>query len=242
MKRDTLRRNARKGDASKQIPSRKSTVDVTKTREDSDAVTFTHAESPSKRYAKLEPWFWLANQAFRRSDGRLLPPEATDDSEALTELWGQVIPRVERDESLAAVLRQIQVSPMPDREKDEWLCRLTWIVASTLEFYVERRETNRPMILGGAVLATFQVRDGRVAVNTSDAYRDFMAALDGAEAARIRSCPICRNFFFALRANQKACSKSCNQTRRVREWRSKQAPYEQTRKFKRAGVRPEGQK
>jgi hypothetical protein len=57
-----------------------------------------------------------------------------------------------------------------------------------------------------------------------------LTALEGVEVARIRRCPICERFFWAGRADQKACSKKCNQTRRVRLWREKyQETYKQRR-------------
>jgi hypothetical protein len=87
----------------------------------------------------------------------------------------------------------------------------------------------------------------RLAIRSFDPYRDyFLPALEGVEIERIRRCPVCGQFFFAVRWDRngkygsKACSKKCNQVRRMRDWRASQSVYEQNRKFKLAGVRPEG--
>ncbi|HKN60884.1 MAG TPA: hypothetical protein VJW93_06890 [Candidatus Acidoferrales bacterium] len=81
---------------------------------------------------------------------------------------------------------------------------------------------------------------GRVAVKSFDPYRDyFLRALEGTETKRIRRCPICDNLFFALRLTQRACSKRCAGTLRVRAWRAHQAKYEQTRKEKPETVKRE---
>jgi hypothetical protein len=82
--------------------------------------------------------------------------------------------------------------------------------------------------------------DGVVRVETFSPLATFFEALVGIEAARLRVCPICNKVFYALRITQMSCSRRCNQTRRVRERRKGQARYEQNRKFKLAGVRPEG--
>ncbi len=80
--------------------------------------------------------------------------------------------------------------------------------------------------------------------------RDFFKAAEGAEISRFRKCPICGALFYALRAARpergadagtKACSKRCANAFRVRKHREKQEKYELNRKFKRAGVRPEGE-
>jgi hypothetical protein len=89
-------------------------------------------------------------------------------------------------------------------------------------------------------------RQERLAIQSFDPYRDyFLPAIQGLEIERIRRCPVCGQFFFALRWDRdgkygtKACSKKCNQVRRMRDWRASQSAYEQNRKFKLAGVRPE---
>jgi hypothetical protein len=53
---------------------------------------------------------------------------------------------------------------------------------------------------------------------------------------RVRQCPVCKGFFFALRKDQKACSTRCNAARRVRQWRANQVQYEYRRKLRSAGL------
>jgi predicted nucleic acid-binding Zn ribbon protein len=94
-----------------------------------------------------------------------------------------------------------------------------------------------------AQFVSLKEKDGRIDAKAFDPYRDFfLLALSGSEVSRHRECEVCKSFFYAIRLNQSACSKRCNSVRRVRNWREKQATYEQSRKFKSAGVRPEGKK
>jgi hypothetical protein len=90
------------------------------------------------------------------------------------------------------------------------------------------------------------VRDkNRVRAQLLDPAKDLLNALDGAEAARVKRCIVCRNFFYALRCGKtgtKACSQRCNHIERTRRWRAEQARYEHHRKCKSAGVKLEGSK
>ena len=80
------------------------------------------------------------------------------------------------------------------------------------------------------------VRNGLVATSWVDPFKDFLTALAGVEAARVRQCTVCAHFFFALRKDQKACSKRCNGVRRVRDCRANQAQHEYRRKLRGAGL------
>ena len=80
------------------------------------------------------------------------------------------------------------------------------------------------------------VCNGLVATSWVDPFKDFLTALAGVELARVRQCDVCAHLFFALRKDQKACSKRCNATRRVREWRANQAQHEYRRKLRGAGL------
>lgn len=86
------------------------------------------------------------------------------------------------------------------------------------------------------------MREGVVATRYIDPFKDFVAALDGMPAGRIRVCPVCSRFFFASRKDQKACSRRCNAVRRVRDWRAKQGQHEYRRKLRTAGLLPRGRK
>jgi hypothetical protein len=67
--------------------------------------------------------------------------------------------------------------------------------------------------------------DGHLIHNPGNLRALFVDALRGAELARFKRCPICKQFFYALRAktesgtDTKACSKVCNNRLGVRRWR-----------------------
>ena len=87
----------------------------------------------------------------------------------------------------------------------------------------------------------FNVPDGRAAP-APDPYRQFIQTLEGLELFRIRRCPVCGAIFFAARKDKGACSPSCLNVYRVREFRKlgqqRRRQYEQARarKKKLAGV------
>jgi hypothetical protein len=87
--------------------------------------------------------------------------------------------------------------------------------------------------------------DGRLTDNPGNLRALFIDALRGAELLRFNRCPGCARFFYRTRNDRYGglgCSKPCNNALRQSRWRSKQEFYEQTRKYKLAGVRPEGNK
>ena len=60
-------------------------------------------------------------------------------------------------------------------------------------------------------------------------------ALEGVEAERIRTCPICEQIFWAGRINQPACSKRCSHALRNRKYRER---YLTDYKMQRIGLAP----
>ena len=86
--------------------------------------------------------------------------------------------------------------------------------------------------------------DGRLMENPGNLRARFVEALRGAELVRFKRCPICKQFFYALRAltdsatDSKACSPPCNDALRVRRWRDRQAQHEYNRKLKLSGIKP----
>ena len=80
------------------------------------------------------------------------------------------------------------------------------------------------------------MRRGVICLQWFDPFREFLRALEGIEATRVRQCPICGRFFLVLRKDQKACSKRCNAVRRVRNWRANQEEHEYRRKLRSAGL------
>ena len=90
----------------------------------------------------------------------------------------------------------------------------------------------------GIARSEIWLRAGRIASHWAAPFCDFLTALEGFEAACLRQCAVCSRFFAALRKDQKACSKRCNTSRRVRQWRMHQALYEYRRKLRGAGLAP----
>jgi len=148
-------------------------------------------------------------------------------------------------------LRSLRTNP---REASRFL-NLASEVASTLRTlamasspHVLKAAGNAPLLIErlyetpATSWAEIWVRNGAVRARWVDPFKDFLDALEGVEAARVRQCPVCRRFFFALRKDQKACSKRCNGVRRVRHWRANQAEYEYRRKLKTAGLTPQKRK
>jgi hypothetical protein len=98
---------------------------------------------------------------------------------------------------------------------------------------------------GGEFWGDFsQTLDGYLMENPDNPRALFLEALRGAELARFKRCPICKQFFYALRAktdsatDSKACSLACNDALRVRRWRDNQAHHEYNRKLKLSGIKP----
>jgi hypothetical protein len=126
---------------------------------------------------------------------------------------------------------------------------LAYAAWETFEFLDRaRRETERGELFSvfptGAYRREFTITpDGRLSERQDLFHGKFLStALAGVEIARLMRCEVCQAFMYAVRLGQKACSKRCNDVRRVRRWRQKQAIYEQSRKFRSAGVRPKGSK
>jgi hypothetical protein len=125
---------------------------------------------------------------------------------------------------------------------NSWLYGLAFSVASALEFYVNengsrRAKSKRRGNVAGLPWAervppgttTFDVSAGRAVVILDDPFRDFGLAVRDAEVSRIRQCAICDRFFYAVRLDQKACSRRCNHIRHTRAWRKKKDQYKYSR-------------
>ncbi len=63
----------------------------------------------------------------------------------------------------------------------------------------------------------------------------FLPALEHCDVRRIRMCPICDKLFVALRLDQPACSRKCDNAHRARKFRRK---YESNRRrYRKRGIR-----
>ena len=79
-------------------------------------------------------------------------------------------------------------------------------VFDSFNFLVNARENERRGACHvGLSLQTELAGDGTVLL-VHDPYEDFLAALAGHDLKRLRSCPVCKHFFVALRSDQKACT------------------------------------
>jgi len=176
----------------------------------------------------------------RRLDGRLKAPEAADDEDRLavsTSLTLEVQPGRQWGNVLADVYEVVELPSKrfgADPEKvDEWAYCFVYSVAAGFEFFTSGTGVRTIEIPGSFV--EFAEQDGRIAITTRDPYHNFIAALERAEIDRIRKCEICGAFFYAVRKDKRACSKSCNDVRRMRKSRAKQTEYEYNRYLKLEG-------
>lgn len=75
-----------------------------------------------------------------------------------------------------------------------------------------------------------QVRPAGIDFLEPDPYRLFVAGLEHADLDRLRRCPGCRKYFFAIRKDQIACSPVHANAERQRRHRAKNKTYEVNRK------------
>jgi hypothetical protein len=102
-----------------------------------------------------------------------------------------------------------------------WLFRLSRNAADMFDAVSAGQSTSTtqlvPVNLGVA-------GDGRIYVASRETIQKLLDALEGSDAARIKRCTICSNFFYARRLveGKAACSKRCQARNRVREWRDRE--------------------
>ena len=219
---------------SKHAPSNVIKPNVTSTHGEPLRVTRGDSTKPSKRYERLEPWLRFANLA---SDSGEL------HSAYMQEFASRPIG------TYPAVFFQLTISvrlALAQKRESKKLIETYKAVRDFLES-VPAMEPRDGLNTSGAdaekdfpiTFFASRAENGRLVFQADPLRSHFKDALDGVETQRIRRCPICEKIFFSQRITQRACSKLCNQTRRVREWRSKQAKYEYNRKLKSAGVKPQ---
>jgi hypothetical protein len=225
----------------------------------SEVVTDILINSPRKRYRELEPWLRLTN---------LLPPNSPHPASAgqdeVERFYQAAVHAFPEPEYLTGTERAARkafpgVKQTPRavfflethfvEPRAKLFYALAYATRETFEFlHRAQRE-----IEGGelfSVLPTAAYRRefiitpaGRLAEREDLFHGKFVsAALAGIEISRLMRCEVCQAFMYAVRRGQEACSKRCNDVRRVRRWRQKQARYEQNRKFRSAGVSPKGSK
>jgi hypothetical protein len=202
------------------------------------SVTPANSETPRTRYEALEPWLKFANlpngpelqsafiaQFASRPIGTF-PPVFFQFKIAveLSETRGAFSEKLARTYELVRNLFEQIRAGEPSAIGSAYEGGADELVSFPITFFVDRTEA------------------GRVTFQPDPLLENFKSAIDGVESDRVRLCPICSRFFFALRITQRACSTRCNQTRRVRAWREKQTQYEYTRKLKSAGLKARKEK
>jgi predicted nucleic acid-binding Zn ribbon protein len=250
------KRNARPLRKSKPIETEKRSISVTETptAPKRSAKRYT-AGRPRGQGERLAPWFSIANgtvkptpgQPIRFVDGGVIVPSRAVGQklhawEHAAVGFGKVGASVDQDllELSASVFEPLQ------RNVQASLERLV-IRANLLE---RDKSQMRKRFPGARVEHTGTVNlvwegmgdetwwgdfafdtEGRLAENPLNPRAWFIAALRGAELMRFKRCPVCDQFFYAIRTDQKACSRVCNGNLRVRRWRSNQVEYERRRNF-----------
>ncbi len=240
---------------SKQIASRKYHRSVT-------PGTGGASKRSSKPYERLRPWFVIANLLPPAPSRAEVDRSPDDPVSMLLSRWEaecrnlsptELVRRFEGSpsahESANAAGLDFQLLRTDEREAQRF-CGLVGEIASTLRALVLSPKSpqvlqavgNRRLMIKRLYQAPATSRseiwvcNGLVATSWVDPFKDFLTALAGVELARVRQCDVCAHLFFALRKDQKACSKRCNATRRVREWRANQAKHEYRRKLRGAGL------
>jgi hypothetical protein len=215
-------------------------------------------EPPRKTHERLGPWLKLANL--------LLPPPSGDEQRCLAlgpiERWRaqcRAVPTAEfvhrfMRSGLAqapAIIATVDLQLLlenPDQARrfldlvGEIASALQTLVLAATSPEVLKALGEEPLLIQRLYETPATSRSeiwmckGDVITQWVDPFKDFLAALQGVEAVRVRQCPMCSRFFYALRKDQKACSKRCNAARRVRDWRANQARHEYRRKLSGAGL------
>jgi len=235
---------------SKQIASPDHLQSVTESSHDT-------REPPQKTYGRLGPWLELANllpPAPLRDELKFLDPEPIDRWQAQCRgipaakfLHKFMQSRLARVPVLAATVHLPLLRDDPDQAPR--FLDLVSEIASILQTLVTAGSSKVLKATGHGLLlikrlyqtpatsrSEIWMRNGALTVLWIDAFKDFLTVLVGVEVVRLRQCPMCRRFFYALRKDKKACSKRCNAARRVRDWRANQSRHEYRRKLRKAGL------
>lgn len=221
-------------DIPKRIDGKNSDLSVTSSnRMDAEGanVTLDGADKPAKRYRLLKPWLELASLAAPLVDNG---PEFSTPEELA-------------DHVLSFFDRAPDTLLFPANEIRAWFNEATDRMrarSQLVELAMRSAETFLFCASGGNVpedlalqevpsgLARLMVEGGRLEIETLDPYHKcFLPAVGLVEIARIRRCPMCHSFFYALRtagrgrynAGSKACPGRCTQTWRQRAWRRREA-------------------
>jgi hypothetical protein len=187
---------------------------------------------PREQAARLAQWFAIANKT-AKSSFKLFGVEfglAASDFEALQRSVQKSL------DWLEAAAEDLRTDP----GQLERFRRIEAKSAGTLHLVWESAGAQGGEFWGDLAKGL----DGRLMENPGNLRARFVEALRGAELVRFKRCPICKQFFYALRAltdsatDSKACSPPCNDALRARRWRDRQAQHEYNRKLKLSGIKP----
>jgi hypothetical protein len=212
------------------------------------AVTLSSRKSPLKHYQQtLAPWLALATFALA---GHMLKPGESVRADLVD--VGAVRAGLGRRRDLPPRLRELCDAP-PAAEADSGQLRgLAHAVCQALNGARGARGKSGVLLANlprPAGMVGIQAQNGKAVVMGNSALDAFLDALDGADLAYIRRCPLddCGRFFWAPRLDAPCCSKAHTSRYRVQRfrksredprYRERQKKYEYTRKLKSAGVTP----
>ena len=215
---------------------------------------------PSRAHELLRPWLELANllpppplrNELKRLQNDLAGIMRLNQWEAECRKFpaAEIVRRFERSPlaQKAVIVDSLDLQLLrTDEEQAQSFLRLVPEIAFTLRTLIGAPSSEVLKKLGDMFLkrsyvnpatsrSEIWVHNGLLVTSFVDPYVDFLTALSGVELARVRQCGVCSQFFFALRKDQQACSKRCNATRRVRDWRVNQARHEYRRKLRASGL------
>jgi hypothetical protein len=243
---------------SKQVDSQKGQQSVTEDRNGG-------AIAPSKASNRLRPWMELANLLPPPPSREKLERPASGLASMLNvETWNaearatspsELLRRFEGSELIQeqAICSTLDLLLLHTSESEAHRFHaLVNAVASTLQQLVSAALPSVLKALGDESLMIYRLYEnpatsrseiwmhhGVVITKSVDPFAEFLRALEGSDISRVRQCPICNHFFWALRKDQKACSKKCNAVRRVRDWRANQEQHEYNRKLRGSGLLPQ---
>jgi hypothetical protein len=190
-------------------------------------VTQRVAKSPSKRYKELKPWIDLANWAPKLRPGPA-PPELTHQIDTESEAS---FPRVR----LRSLVERGEMGH--EAALSQYFISLVWKFWKTL--YAVAVDAHGGEIPGISSDYEIVLDDGIVRMETvRSPFDDFARVLEGTEAARLRRCPVCSDFYYAARTTKPACSPRCGSTVRVRhhrEYQDNRKRNKNARKLRRSG-------
>jgi hypothetical protein len=176
----------------------------------SDKASRTAPSVETPRHAdiakQLQPWLDLAN---------LLPATASEvaaPAQAQLDVMISVFQRAKRRRLFFTTFAELPAYSAEQQAREFY--EIFYAVRSPLDKLVARSIDNtrvKPVEIvefgRGPLTEELHVIDGRLRFRASLLRQSFQGAFTGVELARIRRCPVCTGFYYAVRANKGACDK-----------------------------------